>query len=187
MCDTLEKWFFKLFPSQPKKPETPEGEWMRCMSFITCIVHNGMFVLCLALVGFGAMIFNFLQAVWIYSVYLTLREREMIVYLILLLGQIAQAFCYLFISDEDTTLAAFQQGGIISCLVVCGILLVVNGRALYAFHEAGGLHGKAVNKPLLQEDPTDLVADSDKKKGKKNAEATEDPEKAISKAETKKK
>ena len=86
----MERCFFRFFPATKKQVFTADGEWMRCVSLITCIIHVGLLVFCLALVGAGAMIMNFLQAAWIYSVYLTMREREMVVYLILLLGQIGQ-------------------------------------------------------------------------------------------------
>ena len=86
MCECLERWFFKFYPSNKKLTKTPEGDWMRCICFLSVLLHNGLFIFCLALVGAGPMILNFLQAMWIYSVYLTLREREMIVYCLLVLG-----------------------------------------------------------------------------------------------------
>ena len=86
MCECLERMFFRFYPATKKPTETPEGEWMRCLSLISMIIHQCLFIFCLALVGAGPMVLNFLQACWVYSVYLTMREREMIVYMILLLG-----------------------------------------------------------------------------------------------------
>ena len=102
------------------------------------------------MVGAGPMILNFLQACWIYSVYLTMREREMVIYLILLLGQIAQCITMLFAGN----VRAYQTGGLIGNATACGILLVLNGRALWKFHESGGLHGKSRDGavPLLDKD-----------------------------------
>ena len=144
MCDCLEKWFFRFYPSKKKETETPEGEWLRCVALISTILHEALFIFCLALVGFGPMIFNFLQGLWTYSIYLTLREREMAFYMILLIGQVVQ--CVLGLlgiggGDDTDKLGAFQMGGMIANTVACGILLVMNGRAWYQFHESGGLHG----------------------------------------------
>ena len=86
MCNLLEKWFFKFYPTTKKVAETAEGDWIRRLCVISTIIHLGLFVFCLALVGFGAMIFNCCQIMMSYSVYLTLREREMALYILLLLG-----------------------------------------------------------------------------------------------------
>ena len=66
-----------------------------------------MFIFCLALVGAGAMVFNFLQGLWAYSVYLTLREREAIVYLLLLAGQIVHSTFFLIGDDDGQPAGAF--------------------------------------------------------------------------------
>ena len=63
-----------------------EAKWMRCIALISSFVHFGMLIFCLALVGVYPMLFNIAQCFWIYSVYLTLREREMLFYLLLLMG-----------------------------------------------------------------------------------------------------
>ena len=81
----MERWFFKFYPSNKKDYHTEEGKWMRCICLLSVLLHNGLFIFCLALVGAGPMILNFLQALWSYSVYLTLREREMAVYCFLVL------------------------------------------------------------------------------------------------------
>ena len=56
--------------------------------------------------------------------------------------------------DREQPLGAFQTGGLIGNAVACGILLYLNGRALYLFHESGGLHGvkKGATKPLIAEE-----------------------------------
>ena len=90
------------------------------------------------------MIFNFFQGVFAYSVYLTLRQREMVVYIILLLGQIAQCLTVIF-KDKVQPLGAFQQGGYIGNTVACCILLYLSAKALWSFHSTGGLHGDQKN------------------------------------------
>ena len=53
--------------------------------------------------------------------------------------------------DREQPLGAFQTGGLIGNMVACGILFYLNGRALYLFHEAGGLRGvkKGLKEPLI--------------------------------------
>ena len=150
---------------------------MRTVSLISCILHNLLFIFCLALVGAGPMVFNFLQAAWIYSVFLTMRQREMVVYLLLVLGQIAQCLT-MMLKDREVPLGAFQSGGLIGNCVACCLLLWFNGRAFYLFHESGGLRGRKgdITEPLIapddneqgpDADPLDVVADPKKKKDEK--------------------
>ena len=73
ICDCLERVFFRLFPTKKKETTNPNGDWLRCVMLIATLLHFGMALFCMALVGFGAMILNILQAIWAYSVYLTLR------------------------------------------------------------------------------------------------------------------
>ena len=154
--DCLERWFFRLFPTKRKETTNPHGDWLRCVMGIACFLHFGMALFCMALVGFPAMILNFIQSIWAYSVYLTLRQREMIVYILALLGQFANSFCFLFRGDEEPS-GAFQTGGTIADIVFCGIMLVVGGRALWKFHDTGGLHyahpeKDDLTKPLINDD-----------------------------------
>ena len=102
----------------------------------------------------------------------------MIFYLLLLVGQIIQSI-FSFLGDDDGQMSgAFQTGGHIGNIVCCTLLLIANGRALYAFHEAGGLHGKGkdLKKPLLdgQDDTDEEDGKSKKKGGKTNAVENDD-------------
>ena len=143
MCGFLGRWFFRFYPSNPKKAETKEGEWMRFVSKISTVVHTILVALCLALIGFSPLIFNFLQAMWSYSVYLTLREREMALYIFLLLVQIGHCFAVIFTSEKKQ--GTFQLAGFIANIVACCILTYLNARAWYEFRTTGGLHGKGVH------------------------------------------
>ena len=55
---------------------------------IAWIAHLGLAIMALAMVGFWCMFINVLQQCVAYSGYLTLRERQVIFYLFLLLVQV---------------------------------------------------------------------------------------------------
>ena len=155
MCDKAEKLFFRLYPTMKKQAETEEGQWLRCCCAISTVVHFCLFVFCMALVGAPSMLLNLFQSAVIYSCYLTLRERELAVYIVLVCGQILQSIFYFVGGEEGESLGAFQTGGGIGNAVACGLLLFANGKAWYAFRMSGGLHGLDVNKPLLEDKDDD--------------------------------
>ena len=100
----------------------------------------------------------------------------MIFYLLLLVGQIIQSI-FSFLGDDDGQMSgAFQTGGHIGNIVCCTLLLIANGRALYAFHEAGGLpgKGKGLKDPLLEKSDDEEDGKSKKKGGKSNAVEKDD-------------
>ena len=86
---------------------------------------------------------------WSYSVYLTLREREMALYIFLLLVQIGHCFAVIFLSEKQK--GTFQLAGFIINIVACSILIYLNGRSWYMFRTSGGLHGKGIHQPLVVE------------------------------------
>ena len=80
----MSRVFFALYPSSKKEAHTEEGHWLRRMCAVATFVHFGLTVLGLAMIGFGTMIMNFLLSCWAYSCFLTLREREVWLYMIVL-------------------------------------------------------------------------------------------------------
>ena len=91
MSDCGARVFFYLYPSKAKTiPEGNEaGEYLRIMLLIALALHAGLAFFCLAFVGFWPMLINVIQAAFAYSCYLTMREKEIIFYLFLLLVQVA--------------------------------------------------------------------------------------------------
>ena len=99
---TLNRLFFALWPTKRKEAETEEGHWLRRMVFIAMILHCGLAIVNLAMVGFWGMFFNLVQAAWSYSCYLTLREREIWVYMVILgIQTIYQLFAILGIGEKN--------------------------------------------------------------------------------------
>ena len=159
--------FFKLYPSIKKSDKgIEEAAWLRKMCIVATFVHFSLSIMSLALVGFTPMIFNFLQTCWIYSCYLTLREREVMFYLFILLVQSAYCICRILgVGDDPSSESgAFQSLGniIILCfLVLMGYLI---GKAEWDFHKRGGL--KALPIEIPDPELVDQEADDEYKPAK---------------------
>jgi len=84
------------------------------------------------------MVMNFLQASIAYSCYLTVREKEIVIYLFLLvIGSLEDIF-----SLRKDVLGNLQVLGKIINLVSYCLLLYVVGKCYYSFRHSGGLHGR---------------------------------------------
>ena len=156
----FERCFFYLYPTNMKvlHPENAEAHWLRCNLLIATIVHSGLAFFCLALVGFWPMVINLLQACVVYSCYLTMREREIVVYLILIVIQMVTDFFSLFKEDKDTnSKGSLKFLGVMVLVCTCAILGYMVGKAYYEFRKIGGLHMKYKyldenQRPLLYEE-----------------------------------
>ena len=100
MCLTLNRLFFALFPTTKKIAQTEEGHWLRRMLFIAAFCHFGLSIWALAIIGFWPMFFNLLQLTSSYSCYLTLRERQIWIYMIILVMQVIYLVCCLVGLDD---------------------------------------------------------------------------------------
>ena len=78
----LRRIFFWFYPSRPKFAHTKEGESMRRSLLLQVVLHLLFFIVGLAYIGFESMITEIIWGLWAYSVYLTLREMQILVYLI---------------------------------------------------------------------------------------------------------
>ena len=156
MGATIGRVFFSLYPSQKFQAFTEEGHWLRKVCLIATICHLSMTILGLALVGFQCMILNLLECLWMYSCYLTLREREVWVYMIILLILLTMNVLDLLgITDgEESVESSMQQLGQFIVLAITVLMFYFVGRASYMFRKSGGLHGglPAGQIPLLFED-----------------------------------
>ena len=159
MGATASRIFFQLYPSQKRQAYTEEGHWLRKMSLFAAIVHAGLTIMGLAMVGFMCMMFNALQLMIVYSVYLTLREREVWIYMFLLLIQtVLNILDVLGITDNPEKVAmqesSLQQLGQFIALAMTILIGYFVGQASYSFRKSGGLHGNLPKGqvPLLLED-----------------------------------
>ena len=84
------------------------------------------------------MVMNFLLACIAYSCYLTVREKEIVIYLVLLtIGSFDD-----MVSLKKDVLGNLQVLGKIINLVTYCLLLYIVGKCYYSFRHAGGLHGR---------------------------------------------
>ena len=113
------------------------------MCLIATLLHFTLVLLSLALIGFKPMVFNLVQVCWVYSCYLTLREREVVVYLLILAAQIIYCLTRILgIGDHhDGVNSTFQSLGHMIIMAVCILLAYMVGRAYWDFHQGRGLKG----------------------------------------------
>ena len=102
------------------------------------------------------MFLNLLQLCSAYSCYLTLRERQVWFYMIMLLVQVIYAILTLvgIDKDDEKKLSSMQFLGKLISVCICVIVGWLVGKAYYDFRKSGGLHGSLPGgkKPLLFED-----------------------------------
>ncbi len=141
MGNFFARTFFCLWPNTSKQYFTEEGKRLRCAMLACTCIHTFLFVFSLSLVGFYPMLYNLWLGCWAYSCYLTLREREVIAYFIMLVAVIVVQIGRFWRGNEGSwqSLAGLAEIGVY-CLV-----LYIAARYYYAFRVSGGLHGIAEN------------------------------------------
>ncbi len=127
--------------------ETTDGRRVRKAVLFSLILHIILFFFSFAVVGFRPMVMNFLLACIAYSCYLTVREKEIVIYLVLLtIGSFDD-----MVSLKKDVLGNLQVLGKIINLVTYCLLLYVVGKSYYAFRHAGGLHGRGQQSNLIED------------------------------------
>ena len=74
--------FYWFFPPVPKQAFTPEGDHMRNVMRFQVFFHFVFFVGNLMAIGVQGMLFELAWFLWAFSVYLNLREAQIIIYII---------------------------------------------------------------------------------------------------------
>jgi hypothetical protein len=80
----MESLFFNWYPADAKVPQTAQGRRVRKTMILMCTIHIILFFFSFAVVGFNSMLLNLIMAAWTYSIILTLREKQMVFYLLVL-------------------------------------------------------------------------------------------------------
>ena len=156
MGATLERGFFSMYPSKKRECNSDEGIWLRRMCITASLLHFGLAILSLAIVGFVTMIINFIQCGSAYSCYLTLRECQIWVYLFFLFAQVLMSTLDLLGIGDDPMKqeSSMQTLGHLISISLSVIMGYAVGHASYMFRKSGGLkgHNPGGKEPLLIED-----------------------------------
>ena len=170
MIDPIRKLFKSLYPAKAKAVESVEGRKIRKVFLMGLIIHIFLFFFNFIIVGFQAMFMNVILSCITYSCYLTVREKEMIFYLIFLLFEISQeVYCL-----RKVALGNNQLLGTLVDIVIYFTLLVMVGRTYYGFRQSGGLRGKGKAKDLIEDKISKKVKEFGAAATKKSLEVIND-------------
>ena len=114
---------------------------------VALVVHIVLFFFSFAVVGFNSMILNLAMSMWTYSISLTLRERQTVFYLIILVLGVIEAILSLL----KDTLGNLQVLGKMINFVIYIVIAYLVTKNYYIFRKKGGLHGVKVTDELLEE------------------------------------
>ena len=125
----FKKAFNYLFPAVQKTCYTYQGRWLRYMLAMAVALHWVFFVFCLYFVGFWSTMFNLGLAFKAYSVYLTMRQKQLFCYFFLL---VMAAGTELF-QELGTKVDSTQKIGLIINVVIYFLNIFFVGKAWWAF------------------------------------------------------
>lgn len=160
MCNFAEKLFFQWYPSTAKTPRTAAGRRVKKAMILALVVHIILFFFSFAVVGFNSMLLNLIMSAWTYSITLTLRERQLVFYLLCLgIGTLEGIYSLLWDSMGNLQILGKMVNVVI--YIVISYFVIKN---YYMFRQSGGLHGKAkdVTEKMLNSEGGKAVT----KKGK---------------------
>ena len=111
---------------------------MRKTMIMMCTIHAILFFFSFAVVGFTSMLLNLIMTAWTYSITLTLREKQMVFYLLVLVIGIAEGVSTLLFEQ----LGNLQILGKMINVVIYTTVAYFVAKNYYFFRQDGGLHGK---------------------------------------------
>jgi len=154
--------FFRLYPNKPKEADTYEGDDLRFVLKVCCILHGLFFLASIVAIGFISMLQDIFYSCWTYSAFLTLKEWQVILYIVTLFFGSCHGIFNLFMYSELNLLFFILK----LIYYVCALYFVA--RAYRNFRVTGGIHGKlGRQKPKPEGETPAEATDSGKKKKKK--------------------
>ena len=132
----FQRCFFRLYPSKPKETDTLEGDDLRFVLKVCTILNAIFFLASLTTIGFVAMLQNIAFGFWSYSCFLTLKEWQVIIYIIGLFFGIAHGIFSIFQYSQLRLLFFILH------LIYLSFALYFTVRAYKNFRVTGGIHGK---------------------------------------------
>ena len=133
--NTCARIFFRLYPAALKPANTPEGLHLRKVVKWMLICHILFTFASFAFAIIFATMTGIIYSVWVYSVYLTLREWQVILYLLTLIFGIIYGIFNIF--DEPAETLFFY---ILNIVFLCFAVYFV-WMAYKAFRTSGGIYG----------------------------------------------
>ena len=148
----FKKIFIKMYPSGAKTLYTSQGIWLRRMAVVFLFLDIIFTVFSLAMVGFLPMIQDLCLACLGYSMYLTIREWVVMLYLLLKLvfglGLIWQDQSNMSYLEQTNTIMKFGQ---IANATFHLLSVFFVGKAYYYFRKNGGIWGTRGKERCLRE------------------------------------
>ena len=138
--NAFRRIFFRLFPNHPKPADTPQGLHLRRVLKYLVTLHILFFFVSLTVIGFLPMISELGLSTWSYSCFLTLREWQVIIYLLLLVVSVVNGIFNVF--DFSTVGLLFY----IVNLIYLVFALYFCFFAYKSFRMTGGIHGGVPKK-----------------------------------------
>ena len=133
--DFLRRLFYRLYPTNQKYTDTTEGDTLRFRIGVCLFLHIGFFGVSLSLIGFRSMISELLFAMWAYSTFLTLREWQVIMYVIGLFFALVYGIFHLFTYPKYSLLFYIIN------VIFLGLAFYFVVLAYKNFRYTGGIHG----------------------------------------------
>jgi hypothetical protein len=128
---------FFLYPKEDLIPFYKQGEVMKRTLGWACMAHCLFFTTSLAFVGFQSTIYNCILACWSYSLYLTLNQWQVWLYIIFLGGCITMGIMFGYMASPLIHQKVFLVINMVFYLVV--IIFVIKDYIPFAMN--GGLYG----------------------------------------------
>ena len=144
-----------MYPAMKKDTYTKEGATLRKMAICFMILDASFMMVGLAVVGFQVMMMNLWICLWAYSMYLTLREWVIITYIVLKVMNVVELV--LPDASPDATglgggyMDSAQLMGVYANAIYQGVCVFVLAKAYRSFRKAGGIKGRDVKGPLIED------------------------------------
>ena len=166
-----KKIFFRLYPNKLKPADTHQGLYLRKVLRVLTFLHVLFFFVCLTIVGFLPMLSELGLSAWCYSCYLTLKEWQVILYMLFLFIGLINGFINIF-AFESVSLIFY-----IINLVYYGIAMYFAFMSYKNFRKSGGIHGGVSKKDRQkQQQVKEKLLE---KTGEAIVDMIKDPEKAL--------
>ena len=129
-----------MYPNKAKPADTYQGLYLRKVLRWLTVLHVSFFFVCLIIIGFLPMLNELGLACWAYSTFLTLKEWQVILYMLFLFLGIVFGFLNIFAFSTLSLLFYIVN------LVYYAFALYFTFISYRNFRKSGGIHGGVSKK-----------------------------------------